>query len=150
MYSKKEASAIRQKFWTSFGRYMLPVKAAEGAPVNWINYKTGIPHIYIRMDAGKNGAVVAIELRHADEARRQYYFNTLQKLKAVLEQITGEEWDWEMQQKDEDGNRVSRVSRSINGLSVFNEADWPAIISFLKPRIISLDEFWMIAKDSLQ
>jgi hypothetical protein len=28
-----------------------------------------------------------------------------------------------------------------------NEADWPVIISFLKPRIIGLDEFWGIAKE---
>ena len=52
MYSKHEASQLRQEFWTPFGRYMQPVLSSEGERVNWINYKTGAKHIYFRMDAG--------------------------------------------------------------------------------------------------
>jgi hypothetical protein len=30
------------------------------------------------------------------------------------------------------------------------EADWSAIISFLKLRIVAFDNFWMMAKDVLE
>jgi hypothetical protein len=30
------------------------------------------------------------------------------------------------------------------------EGDWPAIISFLKPRIIALDEFWENVKPGFE
>ncbi|MFA6248901.1 MAG: DUF4268 domain-containing protein, partial [Mucilaginibacter sp.] len=49
MYSKDQASQLKQAFWTAFGQYMGPVLSAEGLRTNWINYKTGVKHIYFRM-----------------------------------------------------------------------------------------------------
>ncbi len=129
---------------------MRPVSGAGGDAVNWLNYKTGIRHIYFRMDAGTNSASVAIELRHPDTAMQKTYFEQLQQLKTILGQTTGEEWNWELHGQNEYGNRISRVSQELNGVNIFKEADWPAIISFLKPRIIALDKFWMMVKDGFQ
>jgi hypothetical protein len=42
MYSKDQASQLKQEFWTAFGQYMGPVLSAEGLRTNWINYKTGV------------------------------------------------------------------------------------------------------------
>ncbi|MBN8676116.1 MAG: DUF4268 domain-containing protein [Chitinophagales bacterium] len=150
MYSRQEASLIRKRFWTSFGQYMRPVKGAEGDTVNWLNYKTGIKHIYFRMDAGQQNASIAIELKHTDTALQQHYFEQLSQLRTILEQITGETWEWQLHTTDEDGNRISRISTSLTAVNIFKEADWPSIISFLKPRIMALDEFWMMVKEQFE
>ncbi|MBL7739464.1 MAG: DUF4268 domain-containing protein [Chitinophagaceae bacterium] len=150
MYTRQEISQIRKKFWTSFGQYMRPVAGADGEKKNWLNYKTGIRHIYFRMDAGTNAASVTIELRHTDSALRVHYFEQLLSMKNVLEQMTGEAWDWQLQTTDENGNVISRISKIVEGVNIFKEADWPRIISFLKPRMIALDKFWSLAKDILE
>lgn len=150
MYSRQEASLIRRKFWTRFGQYMRPVNGATGDTVNWLNYKTGVKHIYFRMDAGRQNASVAIELRHTDAALRQHYFEQLGQLRSILEQITGERWEWQLLTADEDGNNISRISTSLAAVNIFKEADWPSIISFLKPRIIALDELWMTVKEQFE
>ncbi|OSZ77691.1 hypothetical protein CAP36_15100 [Chitinophagaceae bacterium IBVUCB2] len=150
MYTRQEASLINKKFWTSFGMYMKPVASASGETVNWLNYKTGIKHIFFRMDVDKSKASVAIELRHPDKLIQQYFYEQLVTLKKMLEQMVGEKWAWQMHLEDEDGAIVSRIDKTITGVNVFNENDWPAIISFLKPRIIALDEFWYTAKDILE
>jgi hypothetical protein len=150
MYSKQEVSLINKKFWTNFGQYMRPVAGADGTKVNWLNYKTGIRHIYFRMDAGSNDASIAIELRHTGEILRRHYFEQLESLKNLLEQSTGEEWNWQWEQTDEHGNTISRISKTIEDVNIFREADWPLIISFLKPRMIALDEFWEMVKDGLE
>ena len=150
MYSKQEVSLINKRFWTNFGQYMRPIAGADGTKVNWLNYKTGIRHIYFRMDAGSSGASIAIELRHADETMRRHYFEQLKQLRNLLEQSTGEKWDWQWNQRVENGNIISRISKTIEGVNIFYEADWPAIISFLKPRMIALDEFWVTVKDGLE
>jgi len=36
----------------------------------------------------------------------------------------------------------------LPAVNILKENDWPAIISFLKPRIIALDKFWILVKDS--
>ncbi|WP_276501578.1 DUF4268 domain-containing protein [Terrimonas pollutisoli] len=147
MYSRQEASQLRKNFWTSFGQYMRPLPNAEGETVNWLNYKTGIRHLYFRMDADNRRASIAIEMRHPDTSTQQEYFQKFVALKNVFYDTLQEEWDWQLHAVDEDGKPVSRISKTINGVNIFNNADWPAIISFLKPRMLALDNFWSLVKE---
>ena len=146
MYTLQEASLIKKKFWTSFGQYMRPITGGDGDTMNWINYKTGIRNIYFRMDADINYASIAIELTHSDPLMREQHYEQLRQVKKILEKSMGEEWDWKLKQ-EHDGNILSRVSKTLPDVNILNENDWPAIISFFKPRIIALDEFWIMAKD---
>lgn len=146
MYSRQEASQLRQAFWTTFGRYMAPQPAAEGMRVNWVNYKTGERHLTFAMEAGHKSASIGITLSHPDTGIRELYYEQLTELKALMHGALGEEWTWAPLVADENGRTVSRVYKELPGVSVFRQEDWPALIQFFKPRIIALDEFWSGAK----
>ncbi|HEX6192483.1 MAG TPA: DUF4268 domain-containing protein [Chitinophagaceae bacterium] len=148
MYTRHEASILRKKFWTSFGQYMRPLSNADGEMINWLNYKTGIRQIHFRMDADTKMASIAIELHHSDPALRMEYFNKFLQLKAMLEESLGESWEWQSSTVDEDGKVISRIGVTKTGVNVFNQDDWPEIISFLKARIIALDDFWSLVKNT--
>ena len=147
MYSKQQASLIRKNFWTSFGQYMKPVLSAEGAPVNWLNYKTGVKDIFFRMDADHQHASIAIELAHADPLQREQQYGQLVQMKTIFIETIEEEWEWQNNVADEHGKQICRIGTVINGVNIFKTEDWPAIISFLKPRMIRLDSFWYLVKD---
>jgi len=142
MYSKEEASKIRQQFWITFGKYMKPIPAADGLPINWINYKTGVKNIFFKMNADQKHATIAIEVTAVDEVVRAIYFEQFEAFKTLLNDALGEEWEWEANAVNEFGARLSRISKTLNGSSIFSQENWPALISFLKPRIIALDKFW--------
>ena len=146
MYSKDEASQIRQAFWTTFGQYIAPQLSAEGLKVNWINYKTGIKHLYFKMEAGKRTASIAIEMAHPDAGIRELFFEQFTELRIMLRSTLGEEWEWQPEYTDDNGKTTSRIYKQLDKTSIFNKNDWPALISFFKPRIILLDEFWSDAK----
>jgi hypothetical protein len=146
MYSKHEASKIKQDFWTRFGQYMKPVQSAGGEKVNWPNYKTGIAHIYFRLRAEKTSASVSIEITHPVAETRQTLFQQFISMKTMLEEIIHAPLEWEENASDENEKPVSRISTKIEGVNIFRETDWPAIISFLKSSIIALDLFWSDAK----
>lgn len=150
MHSKQQASQLRQEFWTVFGQYMAPLASAEGTKINWINYKTGEKEIYFRMHADNKKASIAIELSHADTGLRHLYYEQFLQLKNMLHQALKEEWGWLPETTDEHGKDISRIYKEIAGVSVFNKEDWPAIISFLKRRMIALDEFWSTVKFSFE
>ena len=150
MYSKQEASLIKQEFWTAFGKYMSPVLSAEGEKINWINYKTGEKSIYFRMNADNKKASIGIELTHKDEDIQVLYFEHFQTLKSLLRKSLGEEWIWKLHTKDELGKTISFIYTEIENVSIFKKEDWPVLISFFKPRIIALDEFWSTAKWSFE
>lgn len=137
---------MKQEFWTAFGQYMSPILSAEGDKVNWINYKTGEKHIAFRMHADNKKAAIAIELNHKDEGIQQIYFEQLLQFKNLFTGIVQEDWTWQLHTHDEHGKMISRVYAEKNGVSIFQKNDWPQLISFFKPRIIALDEFWSQVK----
>jgi len=142
MYSKDEASQLKQQFWTAFGQYVSPHPSAEGLKVNWVNYKSGIKHVYFKMQADKRSASIAIELTHSDTGIQELFFEQFKEYKNILNEALGETWEWQLHTTDEYGKTTSRIFKQIDGVSIFNKNDWPALISFFKPRIIALDEFW--------
>jgi len=146
MFSREEAARLRQQFWISFGQYMKPIPGAEGLPVNWVNYKTGVKNILFRMDAEKKHASIAIEIAHADAGLRELFFEQFQEFKLLLKNSLNEDWDWQPFATNAFGKEVARIECVLPNVSVFNQQTWPAIIAFLKPRIIALDEFWTDVK----
>ena len=146
MFSRKEASELRQSFWTTFGQYLQPVLSAEGERINWINYKTGEKDISFRMETGNRAAQIGIVLAHKDEGLRQLYYEQFVQLRSALEAHTKEEWVWQPEYYDEYGGVTGRIYLEQEDLLVLRRSDWPALISFFKPRIIALDAFWSEAK----
>jgi hypothetical protein len=146
MYSRQEASQLRQEFWTVFGQYMLPVQSAEGMRVNWINYKTGEKGILFRMQAEAKKAMISIDITLNDAGMRQLYYEQFLELRKVLHATLGEEWEWMPEAYDEHGKELGRIAKTLEGVSIFRKEDWPQLISFFKPRIMALDEFWSSAK----
>ena len=114
--------------------------------MNWLNYKTGFKHVYFRMRAEKKTASIGIELTHPDPEIQELFFEQFLELKALLHEYVGEEWEWGLHTRDESGKVISRIYTELSPVSIFNQDDWPALISFFKPRIIALDEFWSDAR----
>lgn len=142
MYSKEEATRLRQQFWISFGQYMKPVPSASGSTVHWINYKTGVKQIFFKMDVDNKKAVISIQLTHPDPGVRHLIFNQFEEFKSMLSATLNEEWDWIQDATDEFGKTVSLITTELTNVNIYNQKDWPELISFFKPRIIALDEFW--------
>ena len=125
------------------------VTGASGLPVNWINYKTGIHHIHFKMDADNTRAFIAIEISSPKEEERLQYYNQFVSLKKILASTTTFNWQWD-ETVESKHKTISRISQQLNSVNIFKQSDWPAIISFLKPRIIALDEFWDLVKEGFE
>lgn len=148
MYTKEEKYQLRKGFWTAFGQYINPVLSASGLRVNWINYKTGVKDVFFRMEADKNYARIGIELVHADAGIRELYFEQFLEFKNILHNALNEEWTWEPTYTDEYGKSYALIYTELRTASLYKKEDWPELISFLKPRLIVLDEVWTDIKDT--
>lgn len=148
MFTREEASRIRQEFWTTLGKYLSPVPSAEGYKVNWINYHTQVKDVYFRMLATNKMAVIAISIEHHDAGVRELFFDQFLELQFIFQEYLNEEWIWSRLATDENGRPVSRISRALYDVSLFDRNNWPELISFFKPRIIALDAFWQDARYS--
>jgi hypothetical protein len=150
MYSREEASRIKEEFWTAFGKYMSPVSSAEGGKINWVNYHTKIKDVHFRMDAGKKSAAIYISMEQRDPGIQELYFEQFLEFKTLLHHELDEEWAWQLRAPVGEGKVISKIYKEMFGVSVFNKDQWPELISFFKPRIIALDRFWTDAKYSFE
>ncbi|NOS91845.1 MAG: DUF4268 domain-containing protein [Cyclobacteriaceae bacterium] len=150
MFKRDEAARLREEFWTTFGRYMSPVPSADGLKINWVNYRTGLKDVHFRMTAQSNTAIIFIALEQRDAAIRELFFQQFEELKTVLHSTVAEEWSWQQNTQISEGKTISRIYRELPDVSVLNKDHWPDLISFFKPRIIALDEFWQNAQYSFE
>ncbi len=146
MYRREEAAKLRQQFWITFGQYMKPIPSADGLPVNWVNYKTGVKNIFFKMDSDQYITSIAITITHPNEEDRVRFFEQFEAVRSLFNDAVNEDWDWERNAANEYGAVQSKISKSIKGVNIFDQQNWPALISFLKPRIIALDNFWSDVK----
>ena len=142
MYTREEASKARELFWTKFGKYMSPVLSAGGEKVNWINYKTGIQNLAFKMNATKAEVYIGIEIMHKDQSQAIKMYELFETLKVDFEAILGEQWTWTPIGFNQYQQPLSSISTTKLHVNIFREGDWPEIISFLKPRLMKLDQFW--------
>jgi hypothetical protein len=95
------------------------------------------------MDADKNQASISIQVMHKDLELGKKIYSQLKLLESFLHETLGEEWNWEPTVFNEFAQPLGKISTSLAPLNIFKETDWPLIISFLKPRLIALDLFWV-------
>jgi hypothetical protein len=145
MFSKQEASQLRKEFWTVLGQYLSPILSSEGEKINWINYKTGVKGLQFKMDADREKAFIGIFIIQPDTQKHQELFAQLLQLKNSLHTTLQEEWTW-LPPAHEEGKLISKTYKEKTGISILKKEDWPQLISFFKPRIIALDEFWNAVK----
>lgn len=142
MYSRQEASKLRQEFWTSFGQYMSPVLSSEGEKIHWMNYKTGEKHIAFRLHADSQSAALSVALTHKDPVIRELYYDQFLQFRKLMEEVLGEPWTWARETIDDTGKTISSISTELKPVNIFTRQDWPLLISFFKSRLIALDTFW--------
>ena len=148
MFSRKETAELRKEFWTALGQYLSPILSAEGEKINWINYKTGLKGLHFKMNAVDKTAVISVEINHPDLLQQQIIFEKFQEAKNIFYDSLKEEWNWTLHAPTEHGKTVSKIYKQIEGFSLMQKEHWPELISFFKPRIIALDEFWSNVKYS--
>ena len=146
MSFNQSVSFTKAQFWKIFGQYMAPVPSAVGAKINWINYKTSVRFIRFIMHQCNGEIVIALELSNPDLISQGNDFEQLNELKIQFIKICGEDWVWNKCFQDAHGKTVSSISSALGNVTVSQEKDWSEIISFLKPRLIALDEFWNLYK----
>lgn len=141
MFSRDEAKALNERFYTLFGIYMRRHEPqAEGAR-QWLNYRTGVKNIFFRVEATGKEATASIDLQHPDEGVRQLFFEQFQVFQKALEAHTGP-LIWTRDYSLTNGRTIDRIYQQQVGVSLFREDDWHHIFPFFEKYLLGFDAFW--------
>ena len=134
MYSKVEVKALRQLFWTSFGKSF---------PRKWTLYNTKIKGLEFKFHFDKKSAMVCLDIDDTIE-RRLELWEKIQSLQAVLlENYLPNALFEEIYYIDQDKD-ISRVFVLLEGVSINNKNTWQLTMEFLS---LSMNQFESFFED---
>lgn len=134
MYSKVEVKALRQLFWTSFGKSF---------PRKWTLYNTKIKGLEFKFHFDKKSAMVCLDIDDTIE-RRLELWEKIQSLQAVLlENYLPNALFEEIYFIDQDKD-ISRVFALLEGVSINNKNTWQQTMEFLS---LSMNQFESFFED---
>lgn len=140
MYSKAALKALKQDFWTSFGKSF---------PRKWTLYNTKIKGLEFKFHFDKKIAMVCLDIDHSLE-RRMELWGKIQSLQTVLTEnylpkAIFEDIYYLNQTKD-----VSRVYVSLEGVSIHNKNTWQEAMVFLNDAMSQFEDFFEDFKTTLE
>lgn len=149
MYSKEDKKALNQLFWDGFKKEMRQYNSREKQNVKWLNYPTGIKHVYLRLHADENGAFLNYDIQLKDDSIRELFWDQCLELKTVLENAMDTPTLWFQNLVSPEGFSFNRIQWASGEFDFYNEADWKDLYAFLKKTVISFDAFYQEFKDVL-
>ncbi|AZQ44116.1 DUF4268 domain-containing protein [Nonlabens ponticola] len=138
MYSKEEAKQVRQDFWTFFGKRY---------DRKWLLYNTGIKDLVLKFEFEDNRAIVGIDLMHDDQFYREYYFDKLLSLKALMFEEVSQELIFDPDYRTESGKIISRIYVYLDNVKIQRKTDWPAVYNFYYKYMDRLEQFYLEYRD---
>ena len=147
MYDKDTVKNTKTEFYTSFGKFMGKHRSAHGNKVKWVNYNTGIKHLYLRLETDKKSARICIDLQHKDDDIRELFYEQFKALKTVFHEIMETEWVWVEKHINETGFNQCRIYIEIDEFNIFDKTTWKKAFKFYKNYLLKFDSFWVEFKD---
>jgi hypothetical protein len=142
MYPREQAQQMRKLFWISLGKYMGQFPSVFNPKVKWLNYKTGVQHLYFRLDLDNKQASVSIEMEHPDPGIRELFYQQWEQVDGMLFQATDQSWTWVPETYNESGLAISRIYVTLPDVSIYDDTTWGTAFSFISHYMIRLDELW--------
>lgn len=142
MFSKAEARAWNEQFYTAFGVYMRKHQPLADYGLKWLNYQTGVKDVYFRVEADKKAGRVSIDLQQPDEGIRELFFEQFLEFRKLLEDYLEVSLIWEENMELPSGKTISRIHVEKEGLNIYHQDDWRDFFEFFEAYLTRLDAFW--------
>ena len=147
MLSKQELKERNTRFWADFKSFMSEHKSVTGKRINWINYRTDIKFIFLRLEVDKFGARVCFDIQAKNESVREVVWEQMQELKKVMERTMGDDGIWIYDYSTPEITSFCRIKWELNNVNIFKDSDHILIFKFLEEKLVGFDQFYQEFKE---
>ncbi|GAB1309045.1 hypothetical protein KH5_17280 [Urechidicola sp. KH5] len=141
MFSKEEASLIRQEFWTSFGKSF---------PKKWLLYNTKIKGFAFKFIAERKWAAVSLDIEHPDDIVNELLYDQMLSLQLLLEAEIPE-IIYDQAYRLENGKTIHRIYVPFEQkFSIYNKNTWRDCYEFFVETMTQLELFFYEYEDIIK
>lgn len=141
MFSKEESRALRQEFWTSFGKSF---------PKKWILYNTKIKGFSFKFHFDTKSALIALDLED-DLENRIHCWEKLVALKGILIADFLSDVIYEETFFLDNGKDISRIYLPLQQkVSIHNKNTWREVMEFFNTNMTIFEAFFEEYRDIIK
>ena len=139
MFSKEESAALRQEFWTSFGKSF---------PIRWLLYNTKIKGVNFKFVANRKNAMICLDIEHSDEIANEILYDQILSLKTILIQDYLPEVIFDSSFELENGKIIRRIyiNHTVK-FSIYNKNTWRDCYEFYVKNMPKFELFFYEYED---
>ncbi len=139
MFSKEEATQLREEFWISFGKSF---------PRKWVLYNTKIKDLSFKFYFDTKKAMVLLDIESHQE-KRQFYYQKMVSLKSLLQEKIPNVLFEEKFCLD-NGKEISRIYVEKQNVCIHNKNTWQEAMFFLNETMLLFENFWFEYEDFIK
>lgn len=139
MFSKEEATQLREEFWISFGKSF---------PRKWVLYNTKIKDLSFKFYFDTKKAMVLLDIESHQE-KRQLYYQKMVSLKSLLQEKIPNVLFEEKFYLD-NGKEISRIYVEKQNVCIHNKNTWQEAMYFLNETMLLFENFWFEYEDFIK
>lgn len=148
MRTKEESKEIKIAFFKALGDRMEGHRNALGKKTDWLAYKTGLKHLYFRVETDLMYTRLCIDLQIPEEDIRLLVFEQFEEMKKLFHGYSKTEYLWEAQFIHPlTKQNISRIYIELAPLSIYRTEDQSKIIDILEAQMLAFDQFWCEMKE---
>ena len=142
MYSKEESAAIREEFWTSYGKSF---------PRKLILYRTQIKDFSFKFVADKKEALVCLDIESFDKTKNELLFDQVLELKSNLTEDYIPDVVFDELYPLNNGKIIHRVYVTYKGeFNMHNKDTWQGVFLFFNEAMNQFEEFYEDFEDFIK
>ncbi len=141
MFSKEESRALRQEFWTSFGKSF---------PRKWLLYDTKIKGVSFKFHFDTKSALIALDLEDNLENRINCW-EKLEALRSILHNDYLSDAIYSEAYYLENGKEISRIYLPLEQkASIHNKNTWRDVMEFFNKNMALFEAFFEEYRDMIK
>ncbi len=149
MFSKSEEKALKQEFWTNFGKWSSLKRKRKGKK-KWLLNKTGVKGYRFKFENENKTVCVCLEIIDDNDVIREIKYEKLLTLKSIFDESFNGKLIWDKEYYSSPGKPVVRVYISENGFTFKNRDHWPRIFKFFYENMDKFEEIFNDYKEYLK
>ncbi len=142
MFSKEELKNYNIQFWNEMKQRMSKHRGASGKKINWLQYKTNIPNLFVRLETNKNDCKFCFDIQLKDATIREVVWEQMGELKKVLVDEMGNEGTWIEHYSTPTVNDMCRIEWTLENTTYLNATNKEKIINFFEDKLVRFDRFY--------
>ena len=142
MFSKEELKKYNIEFWSEFKLHMSKHRGVSGKKVNWLQYRTHLQNIYVRLETANKSCRFCFDIQFKDDSIRSIVWEQMGELKKLLTQEMGSEGNWIEDFSNKTVKSMCRIEWTLENTNYLTASNKTKIFDFFEDKLVRFYRFY--------